>query len=238
MVVHTYLTKKPKNPVIIVGFPGFGLVSTIATEFLMDHLKTEKIGSVHMSNLPPMIAVHSGKAIDPIGIFYNKEHNIVLVHVISAAKDIEWKLAEAVIDLAKQLKAKEIVSLEGIGSLKPSEKTRSFFFASKKENTARLEKLTTAPLKEGIIMGLTGILMLKSSKEYPVTALFAEAHSNMPDSKAAAKVIEVLNDYVGLKIDTKPLIKQAEKFENKLRQLLEKTTEMSKEQKKKLTYVG
>ncbi|MBW2989975.1 PAC2 family protein, partial [Candidatus Woesearchaeota archaeon] len=38
------LWKKPKNPIIIEGFPGFGLVGTIASEFLIDHLKTELIG--------------------------------------------------------------------------------------------------------------------------------------------------------------------------------------------------
>jgi uncharacterized protein len=238
MTLKIHLTKKPKNATIIEGFPGFGLVSTIATEFLIDHLKTEKIGRIWVPNLPPMIAVHEGKVVEPIGIFYNKKHNLVFVHVVSAAKDVEWQLANAVFDIAKQLDAKEIVSLEGIGSIKPSTKSRSFFFTSRKDNVVKLQKITTAELKEGIIMGLTGLLMLKATKEFPVTALFAESHTNMPDSKAAAKVIEVLNDYLGLKIDTKPLIKQAEKFEEKLRQLLEQTAAMSKEQKKKLTYVG
>ena len=38
------LKKKPKNPTIIEGFPGFGLVGTIASEFLMSHLDCEQIG--------------------------------------------------------------------------------------------------------------------------------------------------------------------------------------------------
>ena len=37
------LYKKPKSPLIIEGFPGFGLVGTIATEFLLEHLQTEQI---------------------------------------------------------------------------------------------------------------------------------------------------------------------------------------------------
>jgi len=236
--MNVILTKKPKNPIIIEGFPGFGLVSTIATEFLIDHLKTEKIGRVWIPHLPPMIAVHEGKVVEPIGIFYNKKYNLVFVHVVSAKRDIEWELANAIFDIAKQLKAKEIISLEGIGSLKPSGKSRSFYFTTKKESVAKLDKITTAPLKEGIIMGLTGILMLKASKETPVTALFAEAHSDIPDSKAAATVIDVLNNYLNLKIDVRPLIKQAEKFEAKLKQLFEQTARMTQEQKKKLTYVG
>ena len=38
------ISKNIKNPIIISGFPGFGLVGSIATEFLIEHLKTEKDG--------------------------------------------------------------------------------------------------------------------------------------------------------------------------------------------------
>ena len=41
------LTKKPQNPTLIEGFPGFGLIGTITTEFLIEHLKAEKIGVGH-----------------------------------------------------------------------------------------------------------------------------------------------------------------------------------------------
>lgn len=232
------LIKKPKNPTIVEGFPGFGLVSTIATEFLIDHLKTEKIGRIWTTKIPAMIAVHGGKIVEPIGIFYNKKYNLVIIHVVSAAIGIEWELAETIVDLAKQLNAKEIISLEGIGSTKPTEKTRSFYYSSSKTKAAKLTKITDAPLKEGIIMGLTGALMLLGKKKTISTAIFAESHSDLPDSKAAAKVVEVLNNYLGLKIDIKPLIKQAEKFEEKLKQLLEQTAKISEEQKKKLSYVG
>ena len=68
------LKKKPKNPIIIDGFPGFGLVGTIATEFLLDHLKTEKIGKIWISELPAMVAIHEGKVVEPIGIFYSKKY--------------------------------------------------------------------------------------------------------------------------------------------------------------------
>ena len=34
------LSKKPKGVTIVEGFPGFGLIGTIATEFLIEHLET------------------------------------------------------------------------------------------------------------------------------------------------------------------------------------------------------
>lgn len=231
------LRKKPKNPIIVEGFPGFGLVGTIATEFLLDHLKTEEIGSIWLPELPAIAAIHRGDVVAPLGIHYNKEYNIVFVHGVTAVTGIEWALADAIMDMAKQLDAKEIISLEGIGSAVKTATHDAFYYASKQVNAKKLEKVCKG-LNEGIIMGVTGALLIKKNK-IPITAIFAETHSNLPDSKAAAKVIEVLDSYLGLKVDTKPLIKQAEKFEEKLRGLLQKSKQaVSQGEKKRLSYVG
>ncbi|MBW2977646.1 PAC2 family protein [Candidatus Woesearchaeota archaeon] len=233
------LKKKPKNPIIIEGFPGFGLVGTIATEFLIDHLETEKIGKIWVEELPAMVAIHEGEVVEPIGIFYNGKYNIVIIHAISVTAGIEWKLTDAIVDIAKQVQAKEIISLEGIGSTAPAAETKTFHYTSNEKKSDKLKAAGSEALKEGIIMGTTGILMLKAEKKVPVSCIFAETRSELPDSKAAAKVIEILDKYIGLKVDYKPLIKQAEKFEEKLKDLLMKSTKVAEEQKKKkLSYVG
>ena len=67
------LTKTPKNPIIIEGFPGFGLVATISTEYLINHLKTEVIGRFWLEDLPATIAIHDSKVINPIEIHYNEK---------------------------------------------------------------------------------------------------------------------------------------------------------------------
>lgn len=229
------LKKKPQNVMIIEGFPGFGLIGTIATEFLMEHLETEKIGTIEMEEAPAMIAIHDNKVIEPISIHYNKKYNLVLIHAINIGKGLGWKLAEMIGELARTLKAKEIVSLEGVGSPNPDQ-SRVFFYSSKGGN----EKLKgmANPLKEGIIVGVTGALLAKEMG-VPVMALFAEAKSNLPDSKAAAEIIKVLDVYAGLKVDPKPLLKQAQEFEGKLKRILEKGQQAEQMvDKKKLSYVG
>lgn len=233
------LEKKPKNPVIIEGFPGFGFVGTIASEFLIDHLDTEQIGKIWITELPAVVAVHEGKVVEPIGIFYNKKYNIVIVHAVTGITGFEWKISDAILNIAKDLKAKEIISLEGIGSTVPSKDNNIFYYTSDIKKAKTIEKMGAKPLKEGIIMGTTGILLLKTETDLPMTTLFAETHSELPDSKAAAKVIEMLDKYLGLKIDYRPLLKQAEKFEAKIKELLTKGIKATQEQKKKkLSYVG
>ena len=232
------LTKKPKNCKLIEGFPGFGLVGTIASEFLLEHLSFEKIGKIIFEDMPATIAIHEGKIVEPLGIFYNKKYNLVLLHAITASTGIEWKISSMVADIVKQLKIKEIICLEGVGSSEETTTARVFFYTNDEKNRKTFEKIKAEPLKEGIIIGVTGAVLLRAEK-IPVSCIFAETHTNLPDSKAAAKVIEVLDKYLGLKVDYKPLLVQAEKFEEKLRGLLmegHKAQQISEQ--KRMSYVG
>lgn len=231
------LTKKPKNVTIIEGFPGFGLIGTIATEFLMEHLQTEKIGIVETDDIPAMIAIHQNKIVEPISIHYNKQYNLILVHAINIGKNMGWKVAEVIVELAQTLSAKEIISLEGVGSPN-AEGGRVFYYTTKNGNATKKLSNVANPLMEGIIVGVTGALLAKSMK-IPIVALFAEAKSNMPDSKAAAHIIEALDAYTGLKVDPKPLLKQAIMFEKKLKGIMEKGKKAEEiHDSKKLSYVG
>ena len=236
--MHVKLSKKPKNCKLIEGFPGFGLVGTIANEFLLEHLKFEQIGKIIFDEMPATIAIHEGKVVDPLGVFYNKKYNLVLLHAITASSGIEWKLSDIVVELIKKLSIKEIICMEGVGSSGETTTSSVFFYSNNEKNKSKFEKIKVEPLKEGIIIGVTGAILLRAEK-VPVSCIFAETHTSLPDSKAAAKIIEVLDKYLGLKIDYKPLLVQAEKFEGKLKNLLtesQKTQQLS--EKKKLSYVG
>jgi len=231
------LKKKPKNVTIIEGFPGFGLIGTIAIEFLMEHLKTEKIGTIEMDEIPAMIAIHQNKVIEPVSIHYNKQYNIVLVHAINVGKDTAWKMAEKIQELAKALTAKKIIALEGVGSPHPEEE-RVFYYCTSSCLIPQELKDRVKPLNEGIIVGVTGALLAKDL-DVPLMALFAEAHSALPDSKAAAEIIKVLDAVTNMKIDPKPLLKQAVQFEEKLKGLISKGKDAQETQEKKhLSYVG
>jgi uncharacterized protein len=234
------LTKKPKGARIIEGFPGFGLIGTIATEFLLDHLETEKIGIVEMDEIPAMIAIHQNKVIEPISIHYNKRYNLVIIHAINIGKDLGWKLAEIMTELAKTISAKEIISLEGVGGPNAEVASRIFYYTTHKSTNSKKLSGIAQPLMEGIVVGVTGALLSKESN-VPIIALFAEAKSNLPDSKAAASVIKALDLYLGLRIDPAPLMKQAKMFESKLKDIVAKKQDAQKVQDKKerkLSYVG
>lgn len=232
------LTKKPQKVTIIEGFPGFGLIGTIASEFLLEHLDCELIGKYWFEDMPATIAIHEGKVMNPVGIHYCKKYNLVIVHAITTASGTEWRLSALVNEIAKKLKAKEIISLEGVGSATPSETSRIFYFTKDAAREKKLKKIGLEQLKEGIIMGVTSAMLIET-EGVPLSCIFAETHSQMPDSKAAARIIEKLDKYLGLKVDYKPLVAMAEKFEDKLKGIMQQSKHViSEKEKKELSYVG
>lgn len=232
------LSKKPKGVRVIEGFPGLGVVATIATGFLVDHLKCERIGSYYFEDAQPTLSIHDCKLIPPVGIYYNKQSNLVIVHAITPAIGIEWRAANIVLDLCKQLQAKELISIEGIGSAEEVVESKSFFFTTDQKCYEKIKKIPGVEcLKEGIIIGVTSALLLKS--KIPTTSFYADTHSKLPDSRAAAKIIETLDKYIGLKVDYKPLLQQAEQFETKLKTIYQQAAKTKDiQEKKELSYLG
>ena len=239
------LKKTLKNVTIVQGYPGFGLVGTIATEYMLEHLEMEPVGRILLEEQPALIAIHEGKVVEPIGLFYNKEHNLLIVHAINATTGMEWAIAQTVIELAKKTSAKEIVSIEGVGSPdspieEGEQEYRVFSFSNRKERAKTFDKLGFAPLREGIIMGVTSAILLLGGEEFAISCIFGETRTHLPDSKAAANVLTALSKYLRVKVDINPLLKSAEKFEEKLKTVLEhsKAASATRRSKKDLTYLG
>ncbi len=230
---------KPKKVTIIEGFPGFGLVGTITTGFLVDHLKCEHITHKFFEDVAPTLAIHGGKIVDPIGVFYCKKYNIVVVHSIMAPMGLEWKAADYIVQLCKEYQAVELITIEGVGgpgAEEMVEEGKAFYYVSDSDD--KIKKTGIKPLGEGIIVGVTGALLLKSIP-CKVTSIFAQTHSSMPDSNAAATVIKVLDKYLGLSVDPAPLKKQAEEFEAKLKTLLQQSAGAKDQQERKnLSYIS
>ncbi|MEM1535994.1 MAG: PAC2 family protein [Candidatus Pacearchaeota archaeon] len=232
------LKEKPQeNAVIIEGFPGFGFVSTIATQFLIKHLNAKPIGRIVSEKLEPIATIHNNEVLDPLQIFYAKKENLVIVQALVPVDELEWEIADTISELAKKIKAKEIIGLEGVTSSFEGKESKVFFFSRIKEKRKLSQQLKIPPLQEGIIIGVTGALLMK--KDIPLSCFFVETHSKLPDNAGAAKLIKTLDAYLNLKVDYKPLLERAKEFEDKLKKILSQiTTTKDQKEKKELTYMG
>jgi len=227
------LKEKPQGCTIIEGFPGLGLIGTISTEYLIRHLDAKPIGYIWSKDINPVATVHDSKVIQPFEIYYVKKKNLIIVHAMIDARGLEWEIADTLIQLYKILKAKEIISLEGILGQGNQKKTSTYYFSNSSAIMKKLGKASGEKLKEGIIMGVTAAILLRD-KMIKTTGVFVETHSKLPDSRAAAQIVKFLDEYLDLKVEYKPLEAAAKEFESKMKDYvgkLEKTQKAAEEGK-------
>jgi uncharacterized protein len=222
------LTSRPRQPIIIVGFPGVGLVGPIVTEFLIDHMKTEQIGRFVYDELPPTAAIHKGKLVHPMSVHYSAQYNAVIIYTILGLKKQEWAVAQAVAGMAKELDAKEILCIDGANTI-GDEDEKLYFFGD-----AKLAEHGASKMDESVIMGVSGALLLTTTN---TNCIFASTKLEMPDSKAAAEVVKFLDKYLGLQVDYQPLLEQAQHFEEKLKGMLGQKA-LNDKDRKSMEYLG
>ena len=244
MTIELY--KKPKNVTIIEGFPGFGLVGSITTEFLVDHLHAELIGKIFLPKQPAIATIHKSSIVYPMSIYYSKEKNLIILEGLYVVPGSEWDIASDILKIAEETKAKDIISLEGV-HLPPkqgadgeaaNEKEPSVYFYTSNWDQKPLKSLGYESINEGVVMGVSGSLLLKN-RNYPHCCLFVEARIKYPDSAAAAKLIDTLNKIIKINIDYAPLLESAKEFEEKLKGIVMNTENAKKiNDQKQMNYVG
>ena len=107
--------KKLKNPTIVLGFPGTGLVGSVAAAHLIDTLNLEFGGYISSDEFAPLAAIHDYVPMPAARIHFSKELNlIVILSEMSIPVSASNELADEIFKFAKSAGAKKIISLGGI----------------------------------------------------------------------------------------------------------------------------
>jgi predicted ATP-grasp superfamily ATP-dependent carboligase len=227
------LKKEIHKPIIIQGFPSFGLIGSIITEYLISQLQAVQIGTIYSKEFAPLVGIHEGKIILPVTLYYAEQYNLVLIHAIGNFNGLEYNLADCILELCQKTNAYELISVEGISDPTKQTQTQVFQFT----NHTGIEQVPV--LQDGVIMGLTATLLQRAPSQLRQTTLLATSHSQLPDSHAAACILRVLDNYLHFDVDPQPLEIQAKAFEGKLQQMmLSMKQSVDEAEKKQLSYVG
>ncbi|MDE1798139.1 MAG: proteasome assembly chaperone family protein, partial [Candidatus Micrarchaeota archaeon] len=230
---HMLTPLKMKNPVLIEGFPGLGLVGTISASYLIDKLKMDFVGYITSEQFPPLAAIHNHQPMFPARIYASKRHNlIVLISEFIVPLPAVYELSDKIRSFAKENNVRQIVSLGGI-TLK-GEPNKVYAIASSEKLVGELERHHQVQLiKEGATTGVTGVLLAQGAVEnFPVVSFLAQAHEDYMDPRASATVLEVLKSYLSIEFDTSALDKEAATIEAKMKELMAKAKEAHAHYKK------
>ena len=221
-----------RDGIVIDGFPSVGLVSSIVANYIIESLNLEQIAIVDSPYFPSVALVRNGVPLSPVRIYGGKVNDNMKIAVFVSEFQIPTSLLKSMgnlmLDWADEQRISTVITPEGIIQ-EEREDVNVYAVTSTDYAKKRIPK-GVLEFGEGVITGVTGVLLTEGRKrDTDVIALLAEAHPNYPDARAAAKIVEVLNEIMqGVKIDPKPLYEEAEKIEKNLAQIREQAAKVKK----------
>jgi uncharacterized protein len=214
------------NGSVIAGFPSIGLVSTIVANYMIDALGLKQIGAIESPHFPTLSVVHTGEPLAPVRIYggtlANGQKLAVFVSEFKPKPNLINALSDAIMTWSKKKGCKLMISPEGMvveGKTSEDEMTTvdAYAIGSTENARAALTAKNIPQFKNGIIAGVSGVLLNKGKHEkFDVISILAEAHPNYPDARAAASAINVIALIIGIDINVGPLYDEAERIEKQL----------------------
>jgi uncharacterized protein len=223
------------NSLLVVAFPTVGLISSIAGHFIVDSLKLEEVGAIVSKEFMPATVIHNSKPSPPVRIYAGKkkcgpdgicEQLAVIISEFMPPYNIIKPLADKILEWSDKKGCKAIVALEGTHAVgEKKDKLNVYGVGSNIEMKNFLKKYKILETKEGMITGVNGVLLYEGVlMERDVMCLLSEAHSSFPDSRAAGNLLKKLDVMLPeIKIDPKPLYKEAEEIEKRIRTFMEQS---------------
>jgi uncharacterized protein (TIGR00162 family) len=219
-VIKELATVELKNPILVEGFPGLGMVGSIATKYLVKQLKAQKLAVLHSPHFPYHVVVDKkGGARLLRGEFYywkNEagENDFILLTGDSQSQTIEgqFEVANSILDFAEKKNVKTVITIGG--------------YRNEVEGTPNVVAVSTNPvlLKKALnakavsseagtpIVGTAGLLLgLAKFRKMDAVCLLGETRGYLPDPKTAKTVIEVLQGLLDVKVELKGLDEEIER---------------------------
>jgi len=242
---------KFKNPILIEGLPGIGNVGKIAVDFIIDNLKAKKLYDIFSYNLPHSVFIKENSVVElpKLEIYHKKTKN---QDIILLSGDVQptseqgcYSFCAKILELLKNIKCKEIVTIGGIGLEKPPEGEPKVYCAANNETIIKeFVKKTKVNKKSygvvGPIVGVTGVLVGLSDK-IPAIALLSEtyAHPLYLGIRGARSILKVLEDKYALGINIEHLDEEIKDVEAEVMKKTKEIQEITKKRSSKsLNYIG
>jgi hypothetical protein len=220
--IKEIIKTEAKNPVLIEGLPGLGMVGRIAVNFLAKQLKAKKIAELYSPHFPYYVLVNKKGNVrllhGAFSFWKNKsgKGDIIFLTGDSQAQTIEgqYDVAGCILHFAKSKKVKTIITIGGYR--KEAENTPKVIAVSTNptllETAIRAEAIASSAGNP--IVGTAGLLLgMAKFERIDALCLLGETRGYLPDPKAAKSILTVLKRILEIEFDLAELDNEVEKFE-------------------------
>jgi len=243
-----------KNPVLIEGLPGMGMVGRIAVRFLIKQFGAVRFAEVYSPHFPYYVLVNKKGSVrllrceffsckNPAG-----ENDLVFLVGDSQAQTIEgqYEVTNAILDYAVKLGVRTIVTIGGYRQEADKAPQVVAVSTSPELLEKALQAKAVASPSGNPIVGTAGLLLgLAKFRRVDALCLLGETRGYLPDPVAAKSILEVLVGMFGLKVDYGTLDAQIEKSKEiavKMHEIEERREKFSQKMRRseedRVTYIS
>lgn len=221
---------KAEGGSLLTAFPSVGMVGTIASNYISDALKMERVAYVLSDDIPPAALVQEGVPTYPLRILAHKKL-AVLAGEFQIPLQFSGQMAKAVLDWSDKHSYGLIIGLEGLMTDQSPEverEIRVFGVGSTDRSRKLLTEAGIEQFKAGVITGVSGALLSEAERlGRDVICLLADANAMYPDAKGAAKLVESVTKVLpSVKVDLEELYQEAARIEENVKLTVERAKEM------------
>jgi predicted ATP-grasp superfamily ATP-dependent carboligase len=231
------MTESPKlnAPWMLAVWPGMGHVAMGAGYYLIARLKMTLLAELATREFfdPEQVDVRGG-LIQPLQpprsrLFLrpdpDEQHDLLVLLSEAQPPSGRWDFCRRVLDFARRLGVVRVITLAAVASdMEPNAEPRVFGIATDDAGLRDLELLGAAPLEDGRISGLNG-LVLAAAAESGIQGIgllgeIPRIFSQFPFPAASLAALRTLATLSNLEIDLSELQRQADNVQNQLGSLL------------------
>lgn len=239
------MLEKPdlKNPILIEGLPGIGLVGKLAGDHLLDELKAKKFAELHSPYLPPQVNIQEDGTVKLVNMEFHsysqegKEIILLTGDFQGITPDSQYQMAEKTLELAQQLNTRRIYTLGGLATGNITQHPKVFGAATSTKLVEEHSKYDITFRNDGVIFGASGLLLgLGIQRNMEGVCLMGETHGQIIDAKSAQAVLKVLTEILGITVDMEEIEKKAKDTEKQLNKISKMINSQQKEQQRREDY--
>lgn len=223
-----------KEPLLILGFAGAGLVGGIAVSHLIEQLKMKEIAHLKSRHVPPAVVFFDGKLRHPFRIYMNNSGKLCgVVCEVPLRSEGAYPIASALLDWAEEKGVKELVVLDS-AAVRGMPQKRKAYCAAEPEKLQKCIESGMEMIQAGLIGGITGsVLDGCLSRKISAVAFLVPTVTFMPDPEGAVYLINALNSVYGLDVNTEKLMARAEEIKQKLKEVAERSRKITSDEEKR-----
>jgi len=243
---------KLKNPILIEGLPGMGNVGKIAVDFMIEHMQAKKFLEISSHNFPNSVFVNEENLIElpKIGMYYKNTKDRSIMFLAGDVQPTDEKscyaFCEEVLDVVEKYRAKEVITLGGIGLPENPNNPAVYKTGNDKRLIAKYKAKQVSTSLYGFvgpIVGVSGVLLgLSAERKIPAISFLAETfgHPNHLGIKGAREILDILNKNLNLKLNLKELDAEISSMEEDAEAEKDflKNIKKNFQPKKETTYIG